>query len=260
VLAAAIMVVILALLGMGLYGYLHQPVSLSVSPATVVAGDSIIVSAAHLPSNQVGEVELWSQVRRTPFHAGADGTLQVEIFIPRDIGIGGHLVKICWAGACHAQQSLVVLNPVALAAPATSPSPDGTGTPAPTSTATPTSPSSSPVPTPTRTASPTPTHPASPSPVATPAAALSAPASAKILSTFIVSGVHFSAFRGVSIALFDPATSSSNLQTWSTTTSSAGAFARSITLPATALVGNARIEACDTNGICVSAPLKITLL
>ncbi len=232
-LTAAVMVLILVLVGFGIYTYLNQPVNLNVSPSTIVAGDSIVVTASHLPPNQAGEVQLWSQRRNFPFRTGPSGNVQVEISIPRDLEVGEHLVLICWSGTCHSQQRLQVLSPVALATPiAASPSP----------TASPSSPS------------PTP----SPTPTATPAASLSVPTSARVLATIYISGAHFSSVRGVSIALFDPSSSTLTLETWSALTTSSGSFGKYITLPASALAGNARITACDTNRICASAPLSVT--
>ena len=229
-LTAAAMVVIMVLVGLGIYAYVNQPVKLTVSPSSVMAGETIVVTASHLPANQAGEVQLWSQRRLFPFRASSKGTVQVEISIPSDLELGEHLVMICWNGACHAQQRLRVESP---AAPAT----------------------------PVATASPSPTASLSaPGPTATPAASLSVPPSAHVQAPINVYGSHFSSFRVVSIALFDPSSSTITLETWSATTTSSGSFGKYITLPASALAGNARITACDTNRVCASAPLRVTLV
>jgi serine/threonine protein kinase len=152
-LIATVMVLILLLAGWGIYAYVNQPVKLTVSPATVVAGDSIVVTASHLPASQSGEVQLWSQRRVTPFRASANGSAQVEISIPRDIEVGDHLVMICWNGACHAQQKLRVESPVALATPDASPTSTPTASPSAIPSSTP-GPTSSPSPG----ASPTPSR------------------------------------------------------------------------------------------------------
>jgi hypothetical protein len=245
-LTAAVIVSILVLVGFGTYAYLNQPINLTVSPITVVAGDSIVVTASHLPPNQAGEIQLWSQRRSFPFRAGPNGNVTVEISIPRDLEVGEHLVMICWSGACHSQQKLQVLTPVALASPIASISPSPTA-----------SPGSTPRSTPTASASPSPTPAASPT--ATPAASLTVPASARMRATIYVSGAHFSSNRVVSIALFDPSISSLTLETWSAPTTSIGSFAMSITLPATALPGTARITACDTNRVCATAYLTVAV-
>jgi hypothetical protein len=78
-------------------------------------------------------------------------------------------------------------------------------------------------------------------------------------ATIYVSGAHFSSNRVVSIALFDPSISSLTLETWSAPTTSIGSFAMSITLPATALPGTARITACDTNRVCATAYLTVAV-
>ncbi len=250
-LTAGVIVLILVLVGFGIYAYLNQPVSLTISPSTVVAGDRIVVTASHLPANQAGEIQLWSQRRTIPFRAGPNGNVTVEIPIPRDLEVGNHLVMICWNGACHSQQTLQVLAPVALASPIGSISPSPTGSPGST-------PGSTPRPTPTASVRPSSTPGASPT--TSPAASLSvAPTSTRVLGSVYVSGAHFGSIEAVKIALFDPASSTLTLETWSATTTSAGSFIRSITLPASALAGNARITACDTSGLCASAPLQVLL-
>ena len=227
---AGVMVLILALVGLGIYEYLNQPLQLTVTPSTVVAGDSILVTASHLPANQAGEIQVWSQRRIVPFHAGPGGNVVVQVSIPRDLEVGEHLVMICWNGACHSQQKLQVLAPVAL------PTPIAPASPSPAASSSP-----------------------SPSPIATPAASLSiSKTSVPMYSTIYLSGVHFSSSRAVTIALFDPASSTLTLESWSAVTTSGGGFGRTITLPATALAGNARITACDSDRVCATAYLKVT--
>ena len=244
-LTAALLLLILALVSLGIFEYLTRPVQLTLTPSTVVAGDSIVVTASHVPANQAGEIQVWSQRRAFPFRAGPGGYVTVRISIPRDLEVGEHLVMICWNGTCHSQRTLRVLAPVALAIPAAS-----------TSTPTPGSPGAS-SPTPTAATSPTPNQ----TPAATPAASLSlSKTSVAMNGTIYVSGAHFGSVRAVTIALFDPASSTLTLQTWSATTTSTGTFGSSIKLPATALAGNARITACDSNRTCASALLKVTLV
>ena len=225
-LTAVVIVLILALAGLAIYEYLNQPVQLTLTPSTVVAGDSIVVTASHLPANQAGEIQVWSQRRVIPFHAGPGGNVAVQISIPRDLEVGAHLVMICWNGACHSQKTLQVLAPVALATPVASTSPS----PAPST-----------------------------SPTASPTAMLStSQTSVPMRATIYVYGVHFSNSQTVTIALFDPASSTVTLETWSATTTSSGGFGTSITLPATALAGNARITACDSNRVCATAYVRVT--
>ena len=101
-----------------------------------------------------------------PFRfAGGNGDLSTEIIVPRGVGIGDHLVSICWSGTCHAQTILHVVasvaqsSPGATATPGTTPGATPTGIPTSNPGSTPTSnPTHPPTPTPTK-ASPTPPPP-----------------------------------------------------------------------------------------------------
>ena len=145
-------------------------ITMSLSPTTVVAGESVAVSANNVPANQVGEIQLWSALRTFSFRASASGQVGVTITVPRDIGFGDHLVKICWNSTCHAQQTLHVVSRLALASPTTvanttpgatpSASPGGSHTPTPGSTPRPSAyPTSYPTPPPKPTPTPTPPPP-----------------------------------------------------------------------------------------------------
>ena len=126
--------------------------TLSLSPNTVMAGESVVVNADHLPANQVGQIQLWSALRTFSFRASASGQVGMTITVPRDIGFGDHLVKICWSNACHAQQTLHVVSRVANVSPNPGASPSPGSTPHPTST-----PGSTPKASPTPPATSTPT-------------------------------------------------------------------------------------------------------
>jgi serine/threonine-protein kinase len=140
-LIAVALTILVALLVIGVAGYLStrpQP-ALSLSPSTVVAGNPVLVTADHLPANQSGEIRFHSTLQTFPFRADSNGNVSRYIDVPRDAGIGGHTIQVCWASSCRITAILHVLEPVALI----SPSPASTPTPAPTS-----SPSVSPTPTP----------------------------------------------------------------------------------------------------------------
>lgn len=176
--------VILALLvvGLGAWAAAHGPVTLAVSPTTVAPGESIVVTATHVPPNQAGQIELWSVLHTFPFRADSTGQVAVDITIPQNIGLGDHLVKICWSNSCHQQTTLHVVSLVALASPgptgSPSPSPGATPNPSPTTAPAPTSnptphPTSRPTSTPGSTPKPpqpSPTPPPPPPPTPTPAA------------------------------------------------------------------------------------------
>ena len=174
--------VVLLLLVLGVCAVVNLKPTLSLSPATVVAGESVVVTATHVPANQLGEIHLQSQLHTFPFRAGANGNVATDITVPRDVGIGNHLVSICWSGSCRASATLHVVSAVGLTSPSprTTPGPGGspTSTAAATPGATPTSlptstPRSSPTspptnpPTPIPTPKPTPPSPPPPSPTPT---------------------------------------------------------------------------------------------
>jgi serine/threonine protein kinase len=123
---------LIMLLIIGIAGYLSarpMPV-LSLTPSTVIAGDSVLVTASNLPANQSGEIRLHSEVRVFTFRADSYGNVRQDITVPRDAGIGGHTIQVCWASSCHLTGTVQVLEPIALV------------TPSPSETASPTPPSS----------------------------------------------------------------------------------------------------------------------
>ncbi|HVS47272.1 MAG TPA: serine/threonine-protein kinase [Candidatus Dormibacteraeota bacterium] len=133
--AAATAAVLILVLVAGTVGYIatHQAPALSLSPSTVAAGDTVLVTAGHVPANQDGEIRLFSPVHTYPFHADANGNVSATITIPQDIGIGDHTVHICWASICRVSAILHVLEPVAVVTPSptSEPSPSPTPTPSP---------------------------------------------------------------------------------------------------------------------------------
>src|SRR5438132_2632053 len=149
VLGIAATVVLLLLLGICQVALAATTIALS--PNRAARGDTVNVSATHVPANQVGEIQLWSVVHTYPFHADAQGNVSLDMTVPRDVALGDHVVKICWKNTCHAQAPLRVFAEVAQASPTpvANTSPGATpaaGSPPPTATprATPTSVSSTP--------------------------------------------------------------------------------------------------------------------
>jgi hypothetical protein len=155
--AAGLAVALVLLLSGGAIWYFatRETVTLSLSASTATAGESVVVTAGHVPADQDGTIQMLSAVHNFPFRADAKGNVSTEITIPRDIGAGDHTVRICWAWSCHASTTLHVLEPVGLA----SPSPGATP---------PTTPGASPQPTTAPGQSPVPTGAASPRPGTTP--------------------------------------------------------------------------------------------
>lgn len=148
--SAVAAILLILLIGTGAYLIVNRPVTFDVSRTTASPGDSLVVTASHLPQNQVGEIQLNSVLQRYPFHADGNGNLRGTIFLPSDLELGEHTLRLCWNGTCHRSVTLhIVGSGVAL----TSPTSAQYGSPSPTSASTPTAGSS-----------PSPTHNPSPSP------------------------------------------------------------------------------------------------
>jgi serine/threonine protein kinase len=144
ILIAAALIVLLII---GVAGYLAgrpEPV-ISLTPSAVTAGDSVLVSASNLPANQSGELRLHSEVKVFPFRTDSYGNVRQYISVPRDAGIGGHTIQVCWASSCQLTAALQVVEPIALVTP--SPSDTASPTPLPSPTAN-QSPSPAPTPSP----------------------------------------------------------------------------------------------------------------
>jgi hypothetical protein len=135
VLIALGLILLLAAGGAVAWSILNQPATVSISPDTAVAGSSVVVTASHVPPNQVGEIQLWSVERIVPFRADGNGNVSITLDIPRYLAPGDHLVKVCWGGTCHADHVLHVMAPLATPSPSPSPTrsptPSASPTPAP---------------------------------------------------------------------------------------------------------------------------------
>jgi len=250
---AAVLILLLAIGTVGYFGYIatHQVPTFSLSPATIVAGDTVLVTAKHLPANQTGEIRLHSDLVKFPFRADRSGAVSGEILIPFDSGAGDHLVELCWAARCHVSAILHVLD----SGTDTSPTPGES--PSPTPGATPST-GSSPSPragsSPTPRATPIPA--ASPTPNATPAPAIGiSNYNIKIVTgSETVSGIHFSPGTTVIINFIQGATT--NQQVGKPTVNSSGGFSTTFTVPSTATLGQATIRVCGTTG-CLYATVNV---
>ena len=131
---AVVAAALILLLLIGVAGYLSTLATpaASLTPSTVIAGGSVLVTASHLPANQNGEIRLHSTLQAFPFHADSKGNVSQYIAVPRDAGVGDHTVQFCWASSCKLTVTLHVLEPVALVTPPTSPSPSPSARPTPT--------------------------------------------------------------------------------------------------------------------------------
>jgi serine/threonine-protein kinase len=118
-------------------------------------------------------------------------------------------------------------------------------------------PNGGPTPRPQPSTAPNPAPSPSPAPSPPPAApsiSLSSTHIAMLTGSVTVNGLRFGAGKVVTISFIQGAT---NQQT-KTTASSEGSFSRVITVPATAVVGQATIIACDSNNACASQPIMVT--
>jgi len=165
--------VLLLLLLMGVCAVVTQATTLAVNPNVTVPGGRVTVTAAHVPADQIGEIQLFSRVQTYYFRADSNGDVSVEIVVPSDIDLGNHHIRLCWSNSCPKETGLRVVSgdvalasptPVANATPGTTPSgasesipgstpssrptPTSGSTPHPTSTPTST-PKSTPIPAPT---------------------------------------------------------------------------------------------------------------
>jgi serine/threonine protein kinase len=123
---AAIAILALAAIIAGILGFLLRGSpnpTVGLSSSTVHAGDSLTVTASHLPANQAGEIHMLSVLHTFPFSADGAGNVSAVIAVPVDTEVGDHTLSICWAGTCHSPTTIVVTAPVAL------PSPSPTATP-----------------------------------------------------------------------------------------------------------------------------------
>ena len=269
VIALAAAAVLLAVLIVGGAGYLamNPRPSVSLSPSTVVAGGTVVVTATHIPPNQDGEIQLLSTIHTFPFHTGAGGNLTASITVPRDIGAGDHMVKICWASACHASAALRVFEPAA--AVITSPAATPAGTSAPTTNPT-SAPTGRPTPSAPAAASPAPSPSPSPSPTPTPGPTPAPSPSPLPARSITLSGTHFNLVGGstnVSGSYFTSGATATITFTQGGTTrqvtglvGSNGSFVQTLTVSAVLLPGSATIKACDPNGCAPTQTVQVTAL
>ena len=111
---ALIVIAILALLALiaGVASYVAADLlkpTFALSSTTVEPGAILTVSANHLPANQVGLIQLQSQLYSFWFRADAQGSISEPIKIPLDIGIGGHHMSLCWDDSCPLGEDLTVV-------------------------------------------------------------------------------------------------------------------------------------------------------
>ena len=203
---------------------LSQSPTLTLSSSTVAPGEDLVIVATHVPANVNGQIELNSTLHTFPFHADGSGSVSLPITVPRDIGFGDHLVKLCYSGSCHAQQTLHVTLRAASATPSSNPTASASATP----------------------------HPASPSPT-------SSTPTISILKYYVkpgdaetVGGQHF---PGSSAVIYF--VQGKNEVQLATAPLAGGQFTTTVRIPSSATTGAAAIRACYSGG-CAFATISVT--
>ena len=254
--------------------------TIKVDPPVVARGDFVRVTAANIPANQGGELEMHSVIHTFGFHATKDGKLDEVIRVPFDIDLGDHRIDLCWNNACRASTTLRVVlggGGVALASPtppssSTSPSPTPSPSPGVTPGSTPKStpkgtppPGSTPMPNPPHNPSPTPTRSPSPNPSPTPTCYQSGPslsATSPVASggTERISGTSFK--PGTIKITYTPG-GGSFIAEPNATAGSACSFSSSFTVKPLGLLQLTRqdsVRACDSAGRCATANITVNKL
>ena len=261
--AAAILVLLLVL---GVCAIITQATTLTVNPSTAGRGETVRVTAKHVPANQAGELQLFSIVHTFPFQASSKGEVTLDMTVPRDVNLGDHVLKICWSNTCHQQTTLRVVagvgevlpTPVGNQTPGVSNSPSGSHSSTPTvgSTSRPTStPTSTSTSRPTSTPTSTPTSAPPPSP--TPQCPFSVPGMTETPSPVLAGGtvkVSGTNFKPGPVTLTYYAGSSAGAPAGTATAGSNCAFANApvTTAPLGPLLGSRTdtVRGCDTAGKC----------
>ncbi len=220
---------IILLLLLGGVGYLitHQKPTVTLSESTVKAGDTVVVTASHVPPNQVGEIQLLSELHTFPFQADANGDLSEPILIPRNTGSGDHVVRVCWASQCYGSATLHVIGLLTSPTPSASPSPTASPTVRPTATPT----------------------------QAPRSLALSSNHIVVKTGSMTVKGFSFTPGKVATLTFIQGTTTNKTVGTPSV--GADGTFLQQFGVPSTAVVGPAQIRACDVNG-CASASFQVT--
>jgi Protein kinase domain len=221
-------------------GELFKP-TLSLSSPVVEPGSILTVSAGHLPANQVGQIELLSQLYSFPFSADANGSVSQQITIPRDIGIGAHHVSVCWANSCPLRVSFTVVAPVARRTPGGSPGPSPTPNPT-------TSPRPTPRPTPTPTSNPCPTPQSGATLTTNPTTVVGG-------RSVTLTGTNFTPYRVVTLRYYSGSTL---ILTWTTVALCNGRFTTGVRT-ASGVVRTDHVTARDTAGRTATVKISIIL-
>jgi len=278
ILTGAVILLLLLLAG-GICAASGPKPSMSVSPSVAVPGQTLLVTATHLPANQLGEIQLLTKLYTFQFEANGNGDVRTQFEIPTDIALGDHHVRLCWNNACPLERPLKVVATGTLPSPTPTPSAGPTATPGgtPTAKSTPgksptpgaspqatpstggSTPKASPKPTPRRTPSPVPSPSSNPCP--TPSAGPSlTPNPATVIGgrTVALAGANFTPNMQVTLRYYK-GNSGTASQTWTTTVGCNGKFSTSVTSASTLVTRTDHVTALDTGGRSATADITVLL-
>jgi hypothetical protein len=233
--ASAVILLLLLLIG-GICASAEQKPTMTLDRAIAAPGDTVTVTAAHIPANQVGRIQLNSnEMYSFAFQADSRGDVRQPIVIPAAITTGSHRVGLCWSGSCPLERPLRIVAPGTLLGPtpSSSPSPSRTATPIPKRS-------------PGLLASPSPNPTSNPCPTPTSSATLSGPAVVKSQSTVTVTGANFPPGKPVLLSYYDPSGTDTLKKQWTATVACNGSFSTSFTADLIVVGTRAdRVTACD---------------
>src|SRR5207249_1625882 len=80
--AIGVAALLILLLLLGVCAVVAQATTLTVSPTRAARGETVRVTATHVPANQAGEVQLHSVVHTFPFQADSQGQVAIDMAVP----------------------------------------------------------------------------------------------------------------------------------------------------------------------------------
>jgi hypothetical protein len=276
---AGVAILLLLLLAGGICAAAGPKPTMSLTPRVAVPGQTLLVTAAHLPANQLGEIHLLTKLYTFQFQSNSDGDVRTQFEVPTDVALGDHHVQLCWNNACPLELPLKVVAPGTLPSPtptpSTGPTPTAGGTPHATPTpgaspvSTPTTGGSTPKASPKPRSSPSPGRSPSPSPVPSPSinpcpTPSPGPTLTPTPTTVIgggnvsLAGVNFTPNTFVTLRYYK-GTSGTASQTWTAAVGCNGKFSTSVKSATTLVTRQDNIKALDTGGRSATAYITVLL-
>jgi len=267
--AAAALILLLLTSGIFVFEAMRPP-TLAVSPKIATFGEHVVVTATHVPRDQMGEIRLESVLHTFPFRADNSGKVSAELAVPYDIATGEHILRICWKAQCRAQTTLRVVAGIAdvsplpggspTSSPSSSPSPDSSPSSSPTSGSTPqphSSPTSNPAPSPKPSPVPSPSPSSNPCPTPSASATFTTSGGSVVTPAVTVSAHNYTPNTSYTVSFYFPSTSTTPEKTVTGTVACNGTFTASFT-PKTLDLGTGKVVAFDTAGRSYTATVTVT--